>query len=184
MSDAIVAIGVFTDNRQVFDFGLKMWRGRAPALVYLKSDGAKPVEPVGCGPAIWGNKGFTPAFVEGLEQETGRDSQHAAMASSGMVDVAETARQQGIDLYAEQAKRMVAAMEYVAQFLPQENLEFHLHPTGEIAYNEFHNRFGMALPKMTGVVTKNRPTGVNHHMAWETLTHGDIGSVGLPAVKR
>jgi hypothetical protein len=80
---SIVNIGVFTDNRQVFDLGLKMWRGR-----------------VGCSPAIWGTKGFTPEFVEGLEQETARDSQHAAMAFSGFVDVAETARQQGIDLYA------------------------------------------------------------------------------------
>jgi len=189
MSEAIVGIGVFTDNHQVFDFGLKMWRGRAPSLVYLKSDGPKPLEPVGCGPAIWGNKGFTPEFVEGLEQETARDSQHAAMAFSGMVDVAETARQQGIDLYAEQGKRMVAAMEYLARFLPpnsakaQESLEFNLHPTWEIAYNEFHNRLGMTLPGMSGVIAKNRPTGVNHHMAWETLTHGDIGSVGLPPVK-
>jgi hypothetical protein len=189
MSEAVIAIGVFTDSRQVFDFGLKMWRGRAPALIYLTNDGPKPVEPIGCGPAIWGNKGFTPEFVEGLEQETARDSQHAAMAFSGMVDVAETARQQGIDLYAEQGKRMVAAMEFLAQFLPPnnaktpENLEFHLHPTWEIAYNEFHNRLGMALPRMAGVILKNRPTGVNHHMAWETLTHGDIGSVGLPVVK-
>jgi hypothetical protein len=190
MSEAIVNIGVFTDNRQVFDFGLRMWRGRAPALVYLKSDGPRPVEPFGCGPAIWGNKGFTPEFVEGLEQETARDSQHAAMAFSGMVDVGETARQQGIDLYAEQGKRMIAAMEYLAQFLPPnnakapENLEFHLHPTWEIAYNEFHTRLGMSLPKMAAVIAQSRPTGVNHHMAWETLTHGDIGAVGLPPVKR
>lgn len=190
MSEAVVAIGVFTDDRKVFEFGIRMWRGRAPALVYLKSDGPKPVEPVGCGPAIWGNKGFTPELVEGLEQETARDSQHAAMAFSGMVDVAETARQQGIDLYAEQGKRMVAAMDYLAQFLPPnnakapENLEFNLHPTWEIAYNEFHTRLGMTLPLMASIIAKNRPTGVNHHMAWETLTHGDMGSVGLPAVTR
>ena len=167
-----------------------MWRGHAPALVYLKSDGPTPVEPVGCGPAIWGNQGFTPEFVEGLEQETARDSQHAAMASSGMVDVAEIARQQGIDLYAEQGKRMVAAMEYLARFLPPnngkapENLEFSLHPTWEIAYNEFHHRLGMTLPGMAGVIATKRPTGVNHHMAWETLTHGEMGAVGLAPIRR
>jgi hypothetical protein len=83
---------------------------------------------------------------------------------------------------------MVAAMEYLAQFLPPnsakapENLEFNMHPTWEIAYNEFHNRLGMTLPKMAAVIAKNRPTGVNHHMAFETLTHGDIGSIGLPPV--
>jgi len=190
MSEAIVNIGVFNDDRAAFDFGIKMWRGRTPALVYLKSDGPQPVEPVGCGPAIWGNKGLTPEFVEGLEQETARDSQHAAMAFAGMVDVAETARQQGIDLYAEQGKRIMAAMEFQAQFLPPnnaqppENLEFHLHPTWEIAYNEFHNRLGYNLPKMAAVIAGNRPTGVNHHMAFETLTHGDIGAIGLPPVKK
>jgi hypothetical protein len=189
MSEAIVNIGVFNDNRAVFDFGVKMWRGRAPALVYLKSDGPQPVEPVGCGPAIWGNKGLTPELVDGLMQETARDSQHAAMAFSGMVDVAETARQQGLDLYSEVGKRIMAAMEFQAQFLPPnnakppENLEFNLHPTWEIAYNHFHDRLGNKLPKMAAVVAGNRPTGVNHHMAWETLTHGNMGPIGLPPLK-
>src|SRR5258706_1104446 len=52
MSEALINIGVFLDDRAVFELGLKMWRGRAPAYIYLKSDGPKPVEPVGCGPAI------------------------------------------------------------------------------------------------------------------------------------
>lgn len=56
MSEAIVNIGVFNDNRGAFDFGVKMWRGRAPAYIYLKTDGPKPIEPVGCGPAIWGTR--------------------------------------------------------------------------------------------------------------------------------
>jgi len=190
MSEAIVNIGVFNDNRAAFDFGIKMWRGRAPAVIYLKSDGAQPVEAVGCGQAIWGNKGLTPEFVDGLLQETARDSQHAAMAFAGMVDVAETARQQGIDLYAEQGKRVMAAMEFQAQYLPPnhakppENLEFNLHPTWEIAYNHFHDRLGIKLPKMAAVIAGNRPTGVNHHMNWETLTHADMGSLGLPPLIR
>ena len=190
ISEAIINIAVFNDNRAAFDFGIKMWRGRAPATIYLKTDGPKPVEPVGCGPAIWGNKGLTPEFVDGLLQETARDSQHANMALAGMVDAAETARQQGIDLYAEQAKRIVAAMEFQAQYLPPniakppENLEFNLHPTWEIAYNHFHDRLGQSLPKMEAVIRGNRPTGVNHHMNWETLTHGSMGGIGLPAVKK
>ena len=189
-SEAIINIGVFLDDRAVFDHGVKIWRGRAPAYIYLKSDGPKPVEPVGCGPAIWGNKGYTPEFVEGLLQETARDSGHANMALAGMVDAAETARQQGLDLYAEQGKRIIAALEYQAQFLkpntaaPPEKLEFNLHPTWEIAYNHFHDRLGQLLPKMAAVLPTNRPTGVNHHMAWETLTHAGMGGIGLPPVKK
>jgi hypothetical protein len=104
MSEAIVNIGVFNDNRAAFHFGIKMWRGRAPATIYLKRDGPKPVEAVGCGLAIWGNKGLTPEFVD--------------------------------------------------------------------------------LPRMAAVIPMNRPTGVNHHMNWETLTHAEMGSIGIPPVRR
>lgn len=182
MSEALINIGVFNDNRTVFEHGIKMWRGRAPAYIYLKSDGPKPVEPPGCGLAIWGNKGLTPALTEGLLQETARDSGHANLALSAMVDAAETARQQDVDLYSEQAKRIMAALEFQAQYLPPnnakppENLEFNVHPTWEIAYNHFHNRLGYSLPKMSAVLPKIRPTGVNHHMNWETLTHAGMGT--------
>lgn len=185
IAEALINIGVFNDNRVVFDWGVKIWRGRAPAYIYLKADGPKPIEPPGCGPALWSNKGFTPEFVDGLLQETARDSQHPALAFAGMVDAAETARQQGLDLYAEQGKRIMAAMEFVARYLPPnkvkppENLEFNTHPTWEIAYNHFHDRMGFSLPKMAAVLPTIRPTGVNHHMNWETLTHAGIGSIGL-----
>ena len=190
MSEALINIGVFNDNRAAFDLGLKMWRGRAPAYIYLKTDGPKPVEPPGCGPALWGNKGFTPEFVDGLLQESARDSGHANLALAGMVDAAETARQQGVDLYAEQGNRIMAALEFQAQYLPPNNapppegLEFHLHPTWEIAYNNFHDRLGNSLPKISAVLPLNRPTGVNHPMNWETLTHAGIGAIGLPLIKQ
>jgi hypothetical protein len=188
MSEAIIAIGVFNDSRPVFEFGLKMWRGRAPAYIYLKKDGPKPVEPVGCGPALWGNKGHTPQFVDGLLQETARDPGHANMALASLVAGAETARQQGIDLYAEQADRIAAALEFQAQYLPPNNavppekLEFTAQPTWEIAMNHLRDRLGWKLPRMMAVLPSVRPTAVNHHMAWETLTHGAMGAIGLPRV--
>ena len=82
----------------------------------------------------------------------------------------------------------MAALEFQAQYLPPnnatppKNLAFHTHPTWEIAYNEYHNRLGYDLPKMAAVLLKNRPTGVNHQMAWETLTHAEVGAIGLPPV--
>jgi hypothetical protein len=186
MSEALINIGVFNDDRAIFDLGVKMWRGRAPAYIYLSTDGPTPVKPVNCEMAIWGNKGLTTPMVDGLLQESMRDSGHANMALAAMVNAAETARQQGIDLFAEQGKRIMAALEYQAQFLPPnntpapKNLKFNLHPTWEIAYNHFHNRLGLELPKMAVVIPSNRPTGVNHHMAWETLTHAEVGAIGLP----
>ena len=189
MSEALINIGVFKDDRATFDAGIKMWRGRTPAYIYLTSDGPTPVKPANWGMAIWGNKGYTTPFVDGLLQETCRDSQHANFGLSAMVNAAETARQQGVDLYGEQAKRIMAALEYQAQFLPPnndpvpKNLSFKKHPTWEIAYNHFHNRLGYNLPKMAAVLPGNRPTGVNHQMAWETLTHAEVGAVGLPPVE-
>ncbi len=188
MTEALVAIGVFNDDRAVFDLGLRMWRGRTPAYIYLKSDGPKPIEPPGVGPAIWSNKGVMPELVDGLTQEAARDSHHSWLAFAAMINAAETARQQGVDLYGEQAKRIMAAMEFEARHLPPNNepapkgLTFGLQQTWEIAYNEYHDRLGNGLPKMTAVLPGIRPTGTNHHMAWETLTHAGMGSIGLPPV--
>ena len=191
MSEALINIGIFNDDRALFDAGVKMWRGRAPAYIYLKSDGPKPLLPADGKPAIWGNKGKTTAMVDGLLQESMRDAHHANMAFASMVNAAETAWQQGLDLYAEQGDRMIAAMEFQAQFLPPNkatpppSLEFSLQPTWEIAYNHFHHRLRRELPKMAAVIPTNRPTGADtNHMVWETLTHGEIGNVGSPAPKR
>ncbi|HEY4079465.1 MAG TPA: family 16 glycoside hydrolase [Burkholderiaceae bacterium] len=187
-SEALINIGVFNDDRTTFNAGLDMWRGRAPATIYLTSDGPAPLQPAKWGPAIWGNKGFIPQLADGLQQETARDSGHAALALAAMAGAAETARQQGVDLYGEQAKRFVAALEFTAQYLPPnsapapENLEFGLHPTWEMAYNHYHDRLGMALPLMGKVLQRSRPTGVNHMMNWETLTHAGMGNIGLPPV--
>ena len=189
MGDALINIGVFNDDRATFDLGVKTWRGRTPAYIYLTTDGPTPRKAPGCPDMpIWGNKGLTKPFVDGLLQESARDSQHPALALAAMVNAAETARQQGLDLYAEEGKRIMAALEFQAQYLPPNNakppanLAFNLHPTWEIAYNHFHNRLGISLPKMGAVLPGNRPTGVNHNMAWETLTHAEVGAVGLPPV--
>jgi hypothetical protein len=191
MSEALMNIGVFNDDRITFAHGVKMWRGRVPAYVYLSSDGPAPVAPPNGLPssAPWSNKGKATPFVDGLLQETMRDPHHANMGFASIVNAAETARQQGVDLYAEQASRIVAAMEFQAQFLaPNQtpalpNIEISLQPTWEIAYNHFHHRLGRELPNMARVIPTNRPTGADlNHMVWETLTHGEIGDVGLPAL--
>jgi hypothetical protein len=186
MSEALINIGVFNDDRAVFDLGLKMWRARTPAYIYLKTDGPQPIQPPGCGVAIWGNKGLTPTFVDGILQETARDAHHPGLAFASMANAAETARQQGVDLYGEEGKRMMAALEFQAQYLPPNNapkppnLEFSRMQTWEIAYNQFHDRMGYSLPKMAAVLPTNRPTGADHHMVWETLTHAGMGNIGLP----
>jgi hypothetical protein len=183
MSEALINIGIFNDDRELFAQGVRMWRGRTPTYIYLKSDGPAPIAPPNAlqESAPWGNKGKLPPLVDGLLQETARDPHHANMGFSSIVNAAETAYLQGLDLYAEQGTRIMAAMEYQAQFLapnqttPPAGLEFNLEPTWEIAYNHFHYRLGRDLPLMAKVIPTNRPTGADlNHMAWETLTHGDL----------
>lgn len=183
MAEALMNIGVFANDRALFDAGVKMWRGRAPAYIYLTSDGPSPVLPPNGEMPFWGNKGKTTPYVDGLLQESMRDPHHANMGFSSLVNACETALHQGVDLYAEAQARIVAAMEYQAQYLPPHggtpppNLEFSLQPTWEIALNHLQHRKGVPTPKMAKVIPSNRPTGADmNHMVWETLTHGDVNA--------
>jgi hypothetical protein len=189
MAEALINVGVFTNDRALFEAGVKMWRGRAPAYIYLSSDGSKPILPPNGEMPFWGNKGKTTPLVDGLLQESMRDPHHANMGFASLVNAAETALQQGLDLYAEHGDRIVAAMEFQAQYLPPhgakppENLEFSLQPTWEIAFNHFNHRLGRPLPRMAKVIPINRPTGADmNHIAWETLTHGEVGGAGLGGI--
>ena len=56
-SEPLINIGVFNDNRAAFEHGIKMWRGRAPAYIYLKSDGPKPINLRVVAPRFGGTKG-------------------------------------------------------------------------------------------------------------------------------
>jgi hypothetical protein len=58
-----------------------------------------------------GKQGIHSGVRRRMLQEAARDSQ-AAMAFAGMVDVAETARQQDSHLYGEMGTRIMAAMEF------------------------------------------------------------------------
>ena len=165
-----------------------------PAYFYLTEDGALPVPPP------LGNKdakedlikywyGQT-TFVDGLAQETCRDFGHTFYGLAATINTAETARQQGIDLYGEEAKRITTAMEFHAAlvlgkplppWLGGGQLKISAGTTWEIAYNHYHNRLGMELPQTEKVIqSRARPTGADHHIVWETLTHAELGSKGLP----
>jgi hypothetical protein len=193
MAEATIAIGVYNDDAATFARGVAMWRARVPAYIYLKSDGAYPVPPPGGNKttpaaliAYWQNQ---PTFMEGLSQETCRDFGHLTLGFAAMVNGAETARIQSTDLYAEQSKRITTGFEFNAQYLdgvaaPSTlcggTLNLTPNPTWEIGYNEYANRDGTALPHTHAVVLKGRPTGATHHIVFETLTHAELGSVGLP----
>jgi hypothetical protein len=97
-----------------------------------------------------------------------------------------------VDLYGEEAHRIVTGFEINAGYILNNTPScpactiVHkaplIEPTWEIMFNHYGNRLGMSasLPNVSALVTKMRPGGeTGHHIAWETLTHGDVGSVGI-----
>ena len=191
--DAAIAIAVFLDDKATFDKAIAMWRKRVPAYLYLTTDGPIPVAPPAGNAttqqqiiAFWYNQS---TFMDGLAQETCRDLGHTQYGLAAIVNVAETARIQGTDLYAAEAKRITAGLEFHARFLNGAPVPSNLcggtlnavtpDPMWEIARNGFATRLGMMLPQTEQVVMKIRPSGVDHHMEWETLTHAEVGSIGI-----
>ena len=193
MAEALIQIGVFLDDRTTFQQGVNFWRRRVPAYFYLTSDGPTPKMLPGQ-KATW--NGATKYF-DGLSQETCRDLGHVQYSLAATINAAETARIQGLDLYSEESKRITAALELTASYLngattPDPGCPFNSgtklgfpnpasndNPLWEIAYNHYVTRAGMALPKTQLEIAKIRPTVADHHMGWETLSHAEVGSVGL-----
>jgi hypothetical protein len=193
MAEGTMAIGVFLDDAATFDKGVALWRRRVPAYIYLKTDGATPVPPPGTTKtaaqltAYWYNQ---TTLVDGLMQETCRDFGHVTGGLAAMVNGAETARIQGVDLYGEQATRISAAMEFHAHYINGASVPSWLcggtltalqsNNTWEIANNNYANRAGMSLPETAALVARIRPVGVSIFMVWESLTHAQVDSAGLP----
>jgi chitodextrinase len=226
MSDGLINIGVFTDNRSVFNSGVAMWRARVPAYIYLSTDNngnGQPIAPPGglySNPAaltcywlgLGTNKttckvpaGFT--YYSGMTQETCRDMSHPMEGLGAMVNGAETARLQGVDLYGEQEQRITDAYEYAAAYDTQylTTGKWPASPCGgqpgsysgqggdgtggasyeygwEIGYNEYANRLGIPMPNTAAMVARLRPSGGVNATDWETLANvGPAASSGCPA---
>jgi len=136
-------------------------------------------------------------FVNGLCSETGRDLGHAELAFGSLINAAEIARHQGIDLYRPNAKRLAAFMELDAGLrmgaqLPEglyggRSLNFTgLGPVYDMAYGRLVHDYGMSLPHTKAllenvlrpvvVVGKASPTppGIKASDIW--------GPVGLTSV--
>jgi hypothetical protein len=193
MINALMCIGVFNEDSTTFDRGVFLWRTRVPAYFYLTIDGSTPIRPYGTSDlnsaSAIRNYWFNPfQYFDGLCQETCRDyGHHMQMGLASAVNSAEIAFHQGIDLYAENDNRIMAAMEFQAgplvgnpaskEFFPNGFVASDLLPTWEIAYNHFHNRKGIALP-MTDTLIRNliRPSYFTTmlNMAWESLTHAEL----------
>lgn len=187
MAEATMDIGVFLDDRAVFEEGVADWRAQLPAAFYLASDGPAPVVPpeTAITPKIVGAYWRHPVrYADGLGQESCRDLDHTAMGLGAAVNGAETARLQGVDLYGEQRERLVAALEHNARYLrhpaaagwscpaPPKLLNGESTVTGAIAYRHYALEGGTPMPETAAWLARVGPTRSKLFMSWETLTHG------------
>ncbi|MEV0400159.1 alginate lyase family protein [Actinoallomurus sp. NPDC050550] len=185
MMEAAVGISVFLDDRTSYDKAVARFRKRVPAYIYLSSDGALPVAPVGSGidtkaeiVKYWQGQS---TFVTGLTQETCRDFVHTGYGISAISHVAETSRIQKEDLYPEVGERLRQALGFQAKYqlgaavpswLCGGTLKRGLGPVTEVAFNALHNRMGIAMANTQKLTEQQRPAGTNNlFVAWETLTH-------------
>lgn len=188
MTEAIQGIGVFLEDRTVYDKAIALYRIRVPAFVYLESDGAlpktKPSQNLNTRDKIvayWQGQG---TFVTGLTQETCRDFVHTGYGISAISHVLETSRIQGIDLYPEFGERLRQALGFQSRW--ERNLEAvpswlcngavnrGLGPITEVGYNALHTRLGIAMSNTQALTESRRPAGTNDlFVAWETLTHAE-----------
>jgi hypothetical protein len=189
MTDALMGIAVFLDDRPSFDRAVALWRGRVPAYIYLKSDGPAPLSPPArarTGTALTGYWYGQKMLVDGLAQETCRDFGHTAMGFNAAFHAAETARIQGVDLWGEQKTRLAAGLEFhatyelgapVPSWLCGGVVNLGTGGYWEVGYNALHTRLGLALPNTAKLLATRRPTSTDgHSSAFETLT-----SFGNPA---
>jgi hypothetical protein len=194
MCDALMAIGVFADDRSVYEQGVNLWRKRVPAYLYISSDGALPVAPAAAKfkeeqlIQYWHKPS---RFVDGLCQETGRDFPHLQMGLGALISAAEIAYHQGLDLYGEDRERITAAMEFHAKYLLGEPIPEWLFggkldlgkgapamSTWEMAYNHFHNRLGMELPYTRRFILEKvrliKDVHPFHQAGADCLTHAEL----------
>jgi hypothetical protein len=183
--DAAIGIAVFLDDRPVFDSVVERWRARLPAYIYLSSDGPSPVRLPGGAPDLVEFWFGLNSFTNGVTQETCRDLGHTGWGLEALSQIAETAWIQGVDLYAEAKPRLVAALELHAGYamgdpVPSSlcggTLAAELDPVPELAYNHYHNRLGVPMPRTAQFLAANRPQPARFFFAWETVTTTPSGT--------
>ncbi len=184
--DAAIGVAVFLDDRAAFDQAVARTRARVPAYIYLTGDGPLPHPPPNGTKdtpeeliKYW--QGQT-TFVDGLAQETCRDFGHTGWGLQAATHVAETARLQGVDLYAEFRDRLVAGYAFHTKYdlgaaapdwLCQGTIKPGIGPVVELAYHHYHDRLGVSMPDTKALIDRGRPFGHNYFFGWETLTHAE-----------
>lgn len=191
--EAMMNIAVFNNDKAQFESAVDKWRSLVPSYIYLSTDGARPKDAYWCvrsdaqTVAYWN---YPETLVDGLTQESCRDFEHTAYGLASIINTAETARLQGLDLYHDDAtqaeQRITKAMELHSAYQTNggtklcknyEGYKLNTQGTFEVGFNHYSMRQGMSLPYTEQFLENTRPTKGKYHYLWETLTHGLVGEI-------
>ncbi|KAL8669375.1 MAG: hypothetical protein Q9168_006036 [Polycauliona sp. 1 TL-2023] len=175
MMEAAQGISVFLNDASSYDKAMNIFFGRAPAYVYLTSDGSCPKAAPSSGftscsqvETYWGQKTFP---ENGIAQETCRDFVHTGYGISSMSHIAETSKIQGSDLWTtDVGTRIRYALGFHSQFelgasvpswlcngeldLNNGKRDFEI---TEVGYNALNGRLGIAMTNTGTLTEQNRP---------------------------
>lgn len=184
--EALVNMSVFLDDKIMFNDAIKKWKSVLPSYVYLKEDGEEPNGNSWC-PSIKKSWNNPVKYVDGLGQESCRDFEHLAYGLSSILNVAQTAKIQGVDLFNDKEtkakQRLIKSMELHSKYqLDPKNspqlckkytgIKLSVVGTFEIGYTEYAVSQGYPMPETQKLLEKYRPLTGNFHYIWETFTYG------------
>jgi uncharacterized protein YjdB len=186
--DAMLSIATFNEDKTEFDAAIARFQLRSPAYFYLASDNPAVRNYGGSNDAAWSQYNAVTIWADGLSQESCRDwGHHAQFAIGAALSAAEIAWHQGVDIYAAQEKRYVAAIELMSlQLLTGKmqgtcagnngNTNTNRFNTLEIGFNHYHNRMNIPMPQTEAyLATTGSKNGQNQfNLFFETLTHHGI----------
>lgn len=175
MMEAAQGISVFLNDASSYDKAIKIFASRAPAYVYLTSDGSCPKSaPINGFTTCSQIEGYWMQYSfpqNGIAQETCRDFEHTGYGISSMSHIAETSKIQGTDLWTtDVGTRIRYALGFHSQFILGADVPSWLcggsvdlknGPSSfeitEVGYNALHNRLRIAMTDTGTLTIRNRP---------------------------
>jgi hypothetical protein len=185
--EARLAIAVFQNDRTAFNAAVAKWKERIKTYIYQTTDGATPIPPAGESNAFvtqrWKEDRTSTVYVNGLCMETCRDINHTKLGFDSLMNGAEIAWSQGVDLFAFEKKRIGDFLELHSNWMTggavpanicDGTLDLLSQEAFEIAYNHIHDRLERNLPKTLAMLTTNRPNSANRWVTkWETMMYAN-----------
>lgn len=178
MMEAAQGISVFLNDASSYDKAMNKFFGRAPAYVYLTSDGSCPKAAPSSGltscsqvESYWDQDTFP---ENGIAQETCRDFRHTGYGIASMSHIAETSKIQGSDLWTtDVGTRIRYALGFHSKILLGTPVPSWLcvnhrgsvdlgngkrdFEITEVGYNALNGRLGISMTNTGTLTEQNRP---------------------------